>query len=313
MRRFFTAAARNQSMFTQQLLGIQGVRWAVASALTVVVALLLTGSASTAPNAAPDRVTGWRVQLGKGDVASFADLQETGAPKTIGIAISADALASLPSEPSDRHHCFDRDGDGVTDYTTECAHTHEFVIPLPDAVSQRDDVPFKWVLLNWNKHGHMPPGIYDVPHFDVHFFIQSIEDVFAIHDGPCGPELVNCDHFATAKLPLPDGLMHPDFKDVDAVAPAMGNHLIDLSGHEFHGMPFTASWIYGAYGGRVTFYEQMVALDYLQTRPNSCSAIKSPPSVAVAGYYPTQRCVRYDAGTAAYIVSLEGFVYREAS
>ena len=63
MRRFFAAAARNQSMFTPRLLGIQGVRWAVAGALTAAVALLLTGSASTAPNAAPDRVTGWRVQL----------------------------------------------------------------------------------------------------------------------------------------------------------------------------------------------------------------------------------------------------------
>jgi hypothetical protein len=301
------------STFKQRAAGKQGIRLAVASALTAAVALLLTASGSAAPQAAPDRVTGWRVQLGKGDVASFADLEPTGAPRTVGIAISADALASPPPEPSDHHHCFDRDGDGVTSHATECAHTHEFVIPLPDAVSQRDDVPFKWVLLNWNMHGHMPPGIYDVPHFDVHFFIQSIEDVFAIHDGPCGPEMVDCDHFATAKLPLPDGLMHPDFKDVDAVAPAMGNHLIDLSGHEFHGMPFTMSWIYGVYGGRVTFYEQMVALDFLQSRPNACAPIKATPSVAEAGYYPTQRCVRYDAASDAYVVSLEGFVYREAA
>jgi len=169
------------------------------------------------------------------------------------------------------------------------------------------------VLLNWNLHGHVPPGVYDVPHFDVHFYMVPIEEVFAIHDGPCGPELVNCDHFAMAKMPVPDGKMHPDFSDVDAVAPAMGNHLIDLTGHEFHGMPFTASWIYGVYGGRVTFWEQMVALDYLLSRPNACSPIKSPASVAVAGYYPTQRCVRYDAGADAYVVSLEGFVYREAS
>ena len=301
------------STFKQRLSSKQGLRLGVASALTGAVALLLTASGSAAPGAAPDRVSGWRAQLGKGDVASFAELQPTGAPTTLGIAISADALASLPPEPSDHHHCFDRDGDGVTSHATECAHTHEFVIPLPDAVSQRDDVPFKWVLLNWNMHGHMPPGIYDVPHFDVHFFIQSIEDVFAIHDGPCGPEMVNCDHFATAKLPLPDGLMHPDFKDVDAVAPAMGNHLIDLDGHEFHGMPFTMSWIYGVYGGRVTFYEQMVALDFLQSRPNACAPIKATPSVAVAGYYPTQRCVRYDAASDAYVVSLEGFTYREAA
>jgi len=38
--------------------------------------------------------------------------------------------------------------------------------------------------------------------------------------------------------------------------------------------------------------EQMVALDFLQSRPNACAPIKSPPSVAVSGYYPTQRCVK---------------------
>ena len=302
-----------RSTSARRLAGKHGLRWAVAGALTAAVALLLTASGTAAPAAGPDRAVGWRVPLGTGQVISFAERDATGAPMTIGIAISGSALAGLPPEPSDHHHCVDRDGDGVTSHATECAHTHEFVVPLPDAVAARDDVPFKWVLLNYNMHGHAPPGIYDVPHFDVHFFVQSIQDVFAIHDGPCGPELVDCDQFAIAKQPLPDGLMHPDFKDVDAVAPAMGNHLLDLSGHEFHGMPFTASWIYGAYGGRVTFYEQMVALDYLQSRPNGCFAIKSPPAVAVSGYYPTQRCVRYDAAADQYIVSLEGLVYRQAA
>ena len=304
---------RAWSMLKQQLSGKRGLRWTTASALTAAVALLVTTVGNAAPGNVADRVTGWRTQLGNGEVVSFADLHPTGAPKTVGIAISAAALNSMPSEPSDLHHCFDRNGDGVTTHATECAPTHEFVIPLPDAVSQRSDVPFKWVLLNWNKHGHMPPGVYDVAHLDVHFYLVPIADVFAIHDGPCGPELVNCDDFATAKLPLPEGKMHPDFKDVDAVAPAMGNHLIDVGGHEFHGMPFTSSWIYGVYGGRVTFWEQMVSLAYLHTRPNACLPIKTPPSVAVAGHYPTQQCIRYDASTDSYTVSLEGFAYRDAS
>jgi hypothetical protein len=299
--------------FRQSVSGKHGVRWAAASALTAAVALLLTTSGSAAPGAAPERAIGWKAPLGRGDVTSFADLEPSGAPRTVGIAISGSALTSLPPEPSDHHHCFDRDGDGVTSHATECAHTHEFVVPLPDAVARRDDVPFKWVLLNWNMHGHMPPGIYDVPHFDVHFYMQSIEDVFAIHDGPCGPEMVNCEHFALAKAPLADGMMHPDFQDLDAVAPAMGNHLIDMSGHEFHGMPFTMSWIYGVYGGRVTFYEQMIALDFLQGRPNVCAPIKATPAVAETGYYPTQRCVRYDASSDAYVVSLERFIHRAAS
>lgn len=291
-------------------------RWNVAIAVAAGFALLLTAtltaSGSGASSATPNRALGWRASLGDGEVRSFAELQENGAPSAVGIMISARALAGLPSEPSDHHHCVDRDGDGVTARASECIHTHELVIPLPDAVSGRADVPFKWVLLNWNMFGHVPPGIYDVPHFDVHFYMAPIEDVFAIRDGTCGPEFVDCEDFVTAKTPLADGLMHPDFKDVDAIVPAMGNHLIDLSGAEFNGEPFTRTWIYGMFGGRVTFYEEMVTLAYLLSRPDACLPIKSPPSVEVGGYYPTERCVRYDAGADAYIVSMEGFTYREA-
>jgi hypothetical protein len=288
------------------------LRSVVVGTLAVAFALLVAAFGSGAPAAASDRSVGWRMKLGNGEVTSFAEGSATGAPHAVGIAISAEALASLPADPSDGHHCVDRDGDGVTSRATECIHTHEYVIPLPDAVTQRNDVPFKWVLLNWNKHGHVPPGIYDVPHFDVHFYIEPIASIFAIGDGTCGPEYVDCDDFAAAKKPLPAGLMHPDYSDLDAVVPAMGNHLIDLTGQEFNGEPFTRSWIYGAYDGRVIFYEEMVALSYLLSRPDACLAIKSPEAVAVSGYYPTQRCVRYEAGSNAYVVSLERFVYREA-
>ncbi len=288
-------------------------RWSVATAVAATFALLLAACGSSARNAAADRSLGWRANLGNGEVVSFAELQGTGAPKAIGIMISGEALASLPSEHSDGHHCFDRDGDGVTARPAECFETHEFVIPLPDAVNRRSDIPFKWVLFNWNQHGHAPPGVYDVPHFDVHFYMAPIAEIFAIGDGPCGPEFVDCEDFTTAKTPLPAGLMHPDFSDVDGVVPAMGNHLIDLSGPEFHGEPFTRTWIYGAYAGRVIFYEEMVALSYLLSQPDACAPIKSPPAVEASGYYPTQRCVRYEPSTDAYVVSMEGFVYREGS
>ena len=289
-------------------------RWGAASALAAAFAVALTATGSGASAVPAERALGWRATLGQGEVASFAEVQPTGAPEAVGIMISAAALASLPSEPSDRHHCVDRDGDGVT-ATTECADTHEFVIPLPDAVTRRADLPFKWALVNWNANGHVPPGVYDVPHFDVHFYMAPIADVFAIRDGTCGPEFVDCDDFAVAKAPLPAGSMHPDFSDVDAVVPAMGNHLIDVGGAEFKGEPFTRTWIYGAFDGQVTFYEEMVSLAYLLTRPDACEPIKSPPAVAVAvaGYYPTERCVRYEAGAEAYVVSMERFVYREAT
>lgn len=96
------------------------------------------------------------------------------------------------------------------------------------------------------------------------------------------------------------------------MVPAMGNHLIDLTGREFQGEPVTRSWLYGAYDGQVIFYEEMVALSHLLARPDACEPIKAPAGVAVSGYYPTQRCVRYDAGANIYTVSMEAFVYRQA-
>ena len=71
---------------------------------------------------------------------------------------------------------------------------------------------------------------------------------------------------------------------INAVAPAMGNHLVDQTAHEFHGVPFDNTWIYGAYDGRVTFYEDMVTLAYLKSHPKNCVPIKMTPAVALTGY-----------------------------
>ena len=135
--------------------------------------------------------------------------------------------------------------------------------------------------------------MYDLPHFDVHFYIEPIEKIFAIESGPCGPEFVRCDQFKLATKLLPANYMHGDFKNVDAVAPAMGNHLIDPTSAEFNGKKFTRTWIYGVYDGRVTFFEEMLTREYMLSRPAACFPIKSPPAVNVKGYYPTQSCTRY--------------------
>jgi hypothetical protein len=267
-------------------------------------------SAGAAPAA---RVLGAQADLGRGTVSSYAELTPGGEPAALGVLFSPGALEGLPEHGSDYHHCHDRDRDGTVDRATECLHSFEHVIPLPDAVARRADVPFKWVLLNWNPAGHIPPGVYDVPHFDVHFFMEPIARVFALQAGPCGPELMRCDQFAIAKQPVPSNYIHPDFRDVDGVVPAMGNHLVDTTGPEFHQQPFARSWIYGAYGGRITFYEEMVALRTLLARPRSCAPIKQAKAVAASGYYPTVSCLRHDPATGETTVSMERFAFRAAS
>jgi hypothetical protein len=276
---------------------------------------ILTGCASRDRNqgAAPARQLGAQSAIGSGTVSTYAEMTGQGEPAAIGIVFSPTALTGLPTGNSHWHHCVDRNRDGVVDQATECLHTFEYVIPLPDAVARRDDMPFKWVLLNWNPMGHIPPGIYDVPHFDVHFFIEPIANVFALQAGPCGVEFIRCDQFEVGKQPIPSNYVPPDFKGVDAVVPAMGNHLVDLTGPEFNKQPFTRSWIFGVYGGKVTFWEEMVSHAHLLNKPNACNPIKVPKAVAASGFYPTVSCLRHNAATGETTVSMESFVFRTAS
>jgi hypothetical protein len=267
-------------------------------------------AAAVAPAA---RLLGGQTDLGKGTASAYAELNGLDQPQSIGVVFSAAALDTLPMGGSDYHHCFDRNQDGTIDRATECLHSYEHVLPLPDAVARRADVPFKWVLLNWNPAGHIPHGVYDVPHFDVHFFMEPIADIFALQSGACGPEFIRCDQFAIAKQPVPPDYIHPDFQDVDGVVPAMGNHLVDLTGPEFHKQPFTRSFIFGSYGGRITFWEEMVAHRTLAAKPQSCSPIKQPKAVATSGFYPTVSCLRYEASTGETTVSLERFAFRAGS
>lgn len=281
----------------------------LASAMALATACASTG---TPPPGAPPRLLGKSSDLGRGTVASYAELDARGIPRAIGVVLSAGALEGLPATGSDRRHCFDRNRDGVVDPATECLPQYETILPLPEAVAGRAGIPFTWVLLNWNPAGHIPPGVYDVPHFDVHFYLEPMANVLALEPGPCGPEFIRCDQFEAARRPVPANHMHPDFKNVDAVVPAMGNHLIDLTAPEFNKQPFTRTWIFGVYDGTVTFYEEMVSRAFLLSRPSACFPIKMPPAVARRGFYPTVSCLRHDARTGATTVSMETFVLREA-
>ena len=279
----------------------------LAGALALTACNQSARPASAAPPAA-ERIEGGATDVG---ISTYAEVTAGGGPKAIGVSFSSSFMNAPPASHSDERRCADRNKDGVVERPAECNMWHEWAIPLPAA--QRDDVPFKWALVNWNPMGHIPPGVYDLPHFDVHFYLEPMDRVFAIEPGPCGPEFVRCDQFEMAKKPVASNYIHPDYKDVDAVAPAMGNHLIDLTSPEFNGQRFTRSWIFGVYGGRITFYEEMLSREYILTKPDRCHPIKSPVAVDRAGYYPTVSCVRYDGARDTYNVSIEEFVLRERS
>ena len=253
------------------------------------------------------------VDAGRGTMRTYLAFDSTGKPMELGILIDADALQGLPTGHSTSGRCFDVNGNGRIDASGECEGDYEYALTMPAVVADRWDIPVQWVGANWNAHGHVPPGVYDLPHFDFHFYIANEAAVRAIRVGPCG-FFMNCEDFERATQPVPAKYVHPAHVSVGAAVAAMGDHLIDTTSPEFAKPPrkFTHTWIFGAYDGRITFLEPMITREFLMTRPNICVPIKQPAAWQISGYYPTRYCMRYHDRARKYTVSLEGLQYRQA-
>jgi hypothetical protein len=284
-------------------------------ALAAISGLLVLSGCAPEASSKVAKVSGEPVQLGAGTVQAYADLNPDGSPIAIGLALSESSLATLPKDRGKNEaRCFDVNGDGDLDVHTECLGDHPVTVSLLDILAKSPETHFKWIGLDYNPLGHVPPGVYDLPHFDVHFYTASREDIRRIRPGTCG-EFVDCEDFQRGIKPVPAKYLPPDFVDVQAVVPDMGNHLIDVTSPELGDPPvrFTHTFIYGAYDGRITFYEPMITTEFLTSTPNVCVPIRQPQAWQVAGYYPTEYCMRHLENEAIYTISLESFVHRVAS
>jgi len=246
-------------------------------------------------------------KIGAGTVQSFVTLDPSGAPLAIGVTMSPGALEQLPPVPNTVSRCFDLDGNGR--YTGhECMGDEERILDVP--VDSSAGLPFRWISVNWNPAGHHNTP-YVQPHFDFHFNAVDRSRIEAIAPGRCG-ELADCGDFKRATRPVPARYLPNGYIDVGAVVPRMGNHLLDSQSPELKdSLPFTTTFIYGAYEGELIFWEPMITLDFLQKTHNVCMEIRQPKAFRQAGYYPTRYCVRQD-GQGQRTVSLEGFRYSEA-
>ena len=254
-------------------------------------------------------------KLGDGLAQVFAELDAEGAPRMIGVAFDQAMLERLPDMPNTYSRCFDKNANGRIDAHGECNGDYELRFALPEDLVRRGVTPFRWVSVNWNPMGHPAPAppVWAVPHFDFHFYIMPEDAVGQIRPGPCS-ELIDCDDFKRARIPVAARYVHADHIDVGAAVPDMGNHLIDSKSPELaaDGPAFTHTFIFGAYDGQVTFYEPMVTLAYFESRPDTCVPIKQPQAWQTEGYYPTAYCIRHLPDDGRYTVSLEDFVRRTA-
>jgi len=278
------------------------IRWLAAAGLAAVAAPALAATVESEAQA-----------MGGGLVRVYAELDADGAPAALGVRLDAAALDGLPPEMNTYSRCFDKNGNGTIDAHGECNGDYELAFALPGSLAENGRMPFSWIGVNWNPMGHPPPAPppWAVPHFDFHFYIQPEAEVRAIRPGACA-ELIDCDDFAVAQRPVPARYVHPDFIEVGAAVPAMGDHLIDSKTPELApgGPPFTETFIYGAYDGHVTFYEPMITRAFLLDRPDQCTPLKAPAAFEKPGFYPREYCIRALAG-GDYTVSIEKFVWRD--
>jgi len=283
---------------------------AVLSPRALGVAALLTGLGLvlSAEVTGHERTLRGRVEkMGAGTVQSFVTLDPSGAPTAIGVTMSAGALEQLPPVPNTVSRCFDLDRDG-RHTGHECIGDEERILDVPADSSA--GLPFRWISVNWNPAGHHNTP-YAQPHFDFHFNTVDRGRVEAIAPGRCG-ELVDCGDFKRASRPVPAQYLPSDYIDVGAVVPRMGNHLLDSQSPELKdSLPFTSTFIYGAYEGELIFWEPMITLDVLRETRHSCLEIRQPNAFRHAGYYPTQYCVRQNE-KGERTVSLERFRYSQA-
>lgn len=290
-----------KTMLVAATMGLMGTAWS-----------LRTGSND---RGAPSRtLEGPAVTVGGGTARMFVDLGAGGEPRTLGVALTHGALSGLATRMNTTSRCFDKNGDGTVAHG-ECLGDYQSIL-LPPAGAADLGLPFRWATVNWNPEGHAAPAppVWSAPHFDFHFFLARQDVIEGIRTGPCA-EFIHCDDFATAQKPLPAPYAPQDYLDVGAAVAAMGNHLVDAHDPELAdpSLGFSGTFIYGAYDGKLIFLEPMISHAFLSSRPNRCTPLRAPAAYATAGYYPTSYCVRYDAGSATYRVTLEGLVYRQAS
>lgn len=273
----------------------------------LVAAMLLPS-----PGAEAMQAEGSAAPLGSGFVTTFAETDDDGTPRVVGVRFEATALEGLAAARNLTSRCFDLDGDAKIG-AQECDGDTEIRLPLPREVADREDVPLKWLMLNWHPEGHLP-GPWQVGHFDLHFYMLPEAELDQIAVGPCGL-FMDCKAFERAMVPVPAAYVHPDHINVDAAVGLMGNHLIDSKTPELNdpNTPFTHTWIYGAYDGRIVFDEVMLTRDHLLSRESGCYPIKLPAQWQTPGWHPTSYCIRHDPDRNVHEVTLEEFVLREAS
>lgn len=212
--------------------------------------------------------------MGEGTVRSWVQYSDD-QPVAVGVRISEHGLHGLPTHG-------DHEG-------------NEYVLRFPE---EARDVPFTHVGINWNPAGHDPEHVYTVPHFDFHFYTITEEerDQIVLEDPAYEIKMAREpeQHF------IPAGY----FNTHDGI-PRMGQHWANSAAPELNGQPFTHTFIFGSYDGRLIFFEPMITTEFLSRKVEAREAIAQPERIEQEGHYPTEYSIRWDDQAREYVIGLD--------
>ncbi|MFN8347617.1 MAG: DUF5602 domain-containing protein [Spirosomataceae bacterium] len=227
--------------------------------LSLLSLLFLAGCTENNDPVAPT-YKGAEQALGNGKAYSWVKFSTDNLPTSIGFTLTKGALDNLPHA-------------GVA-----------LVLSLPaEAVGK---TPFDHIMLDYLHTGHEPPGVYDVAHFDMHFYLQPLAERKAI------PVYSAASAAKFDNLPSA-GYMPSTYIRLPAGVPEMGVHWANPASPELAGSgKFTETLIMGSYDGKFTFIEPMVSYDFLKNTPNLSKSVPLPAKFAKSGYYPMKYSIK---------------------
>ncbi|MDN3687265.1 DUF5602 domain-containing protein [Cyclobacterium jeungdonense] len=221
------------------------------------------------------------VAMGNGKAQTFITINKGGSPTAMGVALNEKALENLPS------------GDEGTHPGVSHARSFESILQFP---KQAEITPYKFMTIDWAPEGHEPEGIYNLPHFDFHFYMISNEERLTItpFDG-MDPEIPQAKYMPAPYIQLPGRV------------PNMGVHWADPTSPELGGETFTRTFIYGSFKEKVIFMEPMITLDYIKSKPTAVNDLKLPTHYQVNGFYPSKYEVKYNSVRKEYLIMFSDF------
>lgn len=223
----------------------------------------------------PKQFDGESKQVFNGQVINWVKTL-SGFPLELGITFDEAALNSLPTGP--------------------VATEKDFIINI--AQKAKEITTIDHIELDWNPQGHPPTGIYDLPHFDFHYYMVSETEVEATTDS------------VKMEIDPPAAYLPVNYVPGPSI-PKMGKHWLDVTSPELNGATFTQTFTYGSNDGKVTFYEPMITKDFLMNTVIFERAIPLPAKVTRTGNYPSKMTILKLNGKVSVILS--GFVKRQAS